>query len=108
MPIIEFRGKKIEVDGEGFLVNPDDWSRELADFFAELDGISLDDDHWWFIDCFREYYKNFIVYPLPMILLTRARLEIGSEKATKEFIQEKFPDGKMMIARYAGLPRLTG
>ncbi|MCX8070416.1 MAG: TusE/DsrC/DsvC family sulfur relay protein, partial [Thermodesulfovibrionales bacterium] len=39
MPTIEFQGKQIEVDEDGYLLNLDDWSKELATKLASDDGL---------------------------------------------------------------------
>ncbi len=55
----QFQGKDIETTATGYLVNHEDWSRELAEHIAGLDGITLSDRHWDVIDFLREeYFEN--------------------------------------------------
>jgi len=35
-----------ELDAEGFLVDPNDWTEAVADELARSEGIVLGDDHW--------------------------------------------------------------
>lgn len=108
MKIVEFGGKNIVVDKEGFLMDIDDWSKELADFFAELEGIKLDDDQWWYIDFLRSHYIQNGTYPLIPFIVSNARLHLGPEKGTTKHMWDKFPGGGLMICRFAGLPRPIG
>ena len=39
-------GKQIEVTEEGYLTNPDDWSKEVAIEIAKEDGIELSEKHF--------------------------------------------------------------
>ena len=39
MATIEIENRTFEVDGDGFLVNPEIWNDEVATLFAKLDGI---------------------------------------------------------------------
>jgi TusE/DsrC/DsvC family sulfur relay protein len=34
------------VDEEGYLIEPHDWSEDLAQEFARQENISLTEDHW--------------------------------------------------------------
>lgn len=108
MPTIEYKGKKIEIDHEGFLLDLNDWSRELATYLAELDGIDLDEDRWWFITFLRDYYEKHSTYPHIRTVTSNAGLELGREKGSVKFMWDKFPGGGLMICRFAGLPRPSG
>ena len=46
MPMMDFQGKQIEVDDDGYIINLDDWSKELAVQVASQDGVTLTDAHW--------------------------------------------------------------
>ena len=39
-------GRSFDVDDEGFLVDSEQWSEDLAVDLAGLIGIELDDEHW--------------------------------------------------------------
>jgi len=34
MPYLEFQGKQIEIDEDGYVVNLDDWTKDLATFIS--------------------------------------------------------------------------
>jgi tRNA 2-thiouridine synthesizing protein E len=43
---MEFQGKQYEVDEDGYLVNLDEWSKELAGHLATLEEVQMTDAHW--------------------------------------------------------------
>ena len=45
MPTNTINGRSFEVDEEGFFVNRDEWSEDLAKDLAPLIGIELDEEH---------------------------------------------------------------
>jgi tRNA 2-thiouridine synthesizing protein E len=55
----ELNGKTIETDANGFLVNLDDWSEELAPIIAQSEEIpELTEKHWDVINYLRDQYIN--------------------------------------------------
>ncbi len=54
MPLIEFGGKQVEVDEDGYLVNLDDWTKELGEYMASQDGMNLTEAHWEVINFLRD------------------------------------------------------
>lgn len=59
MPTKTYAGKTVEVTDEGFLVNPDDWTEEMAPEIAKEEGIEeLTDMHWKVIRFMREDFKE--------------------------------------------------
>ncbi len=54
-----FAGKTVEVDEEGFLVNSEDWTEDMAPEIAKEEGIDqLTDAHWKVINFIRQDYKE--------------------------------------------------
>ena len=47
-------GKAVEVTEEGYLVNREDWSKEVASELAKEDGIELTDKHFEVLDYLRK------------------------------------------------------
>ena len=50
--------KTVEVDEEGFLKNPDDWTEEIAVEIAREEGIELTEEHWKVIRFMRKDFKE--------------------------------------------------
>lgn len=48
MSELELNGEKLPVDEDGFLQEPEKWSKAVAEFFAKhFEGIDkMSDDHW--------------------------------------------------------------
>ncbi len=111
MPYIEFQGKKIEVDDEGYVQHKEDWNKELAEFMAKEDDIELTDGHWKLIDWMREYFDEYNVAP-PIKAVAKKVAEIYNLKNAREgnkYIYTLFPEGPArQLVRYAGLSKPTG
>lgn len=109
MPTIEFQGKQIEVDEDGYLLNLDDWSKELATKLASDDGLELTEAHWEVINFLRDYYQKYQIAPMIKILVKEIAKVMGPEKGNTKYLYELYPDGPAKQAcRYAGLPKPTG
>lgn len=109
MPTLEFQGKQYEVDDDGYLQNLDDWSKELAEHIASLEGIQLTDAHWEVINFLRDYYQKYQIAPMIKILVKEIGKVMGPEKGNTKYLYELFPAGPAKQAcKIAGLPKPTG
>lgn len=109
MPTIELDGKEIEVDEDGYLLNMDDWTRELAGSFAAHDQVTLTPAHWEIINFLRYYYRKFQVAPMIEILIKEIGRAMGPEKGNTKYIYDLFPKGPAKQAcKYAGIPKPSG
>jgi len=52
-----------EIDEEGYLIEPLDWSEEIAIEFARQENIVLTEEHWSAIRFMREYYAEHQIAP---------------------------------------------
>lgn len=55
---ITVKGRQIETTTSGFLVNIEDWDREVALTIAETEEVELTDKHWDVIDYLRNVFIN--------------------------------------------------
>ena len=96
-------GKQVEIDEDGFLVNPEDWNEDVVKAFAWLEDVSeLTEDHWILIDYLRNYYKHFGIAPM-------IRKMCKDTGFTLKQIYDLFPSGPAKGAcKLAGLPKPTG
>lgn len=103
MPTLQVGNTTIELDEDGFIVDPELWSEEVAKAFAATEGISeLTDDHWKVINYLRDYYKQFQIAPM----IRKLCKETG---CSLKYIYELFPSGPAKGAcKLAGLPKPTG
>jgi len=100
---IKIAGKEVELNEEGFIINPEQWDEEVAQEIAHLEGINnLTNDHWKIIYYLREYYQKFQVAPLIRKLCRDTGCSLRK-------IYELFPAGPAKGAcKLAGLPRPRG
>jgi tRNA 2-thiouridine synthesizing protein E len=103
MPTKTIAGKAVQVNDEGFMVNPNDWTKEIAIEIAKEEGIAtLTDAHWKVIDFCR---KNGMTTGKAPTLRT---ITTGAGVPTKELFT-LFPKGPAKkVARIAGLGKPEG
>ena len=91
-----------ERDGDGYLVDSDAWTEEIARAMAEVDGVELDDVKWQQILKAREYYEdNSVVPPIRKFAKYLGEDQKGMFKL--------WMSGPMKpITKYGGLPKPTG
>ena len=104
MPVIDFNGRALELNDEGFLANPAEWNREIAAFLGKHEeGIDmLEEKHWSVIDFIRSYYLENNNAPMVRLICKSTGLKL------KE-IFDLFPSGPAKgAAKLAGLPKPDG
>jgi TusE/DsrC/DsvC family sulfur relay protein len=103
METLVLAGQSVEVNEEGFLVNPGDWSKEIAVDIAKQEGIDeLTDAHWKVIDFCRERATETGSAP------TLRQITTGSDITTKELFA-LFPKGPAKkVAKISGLGKPEG
>lgn len=103
MANIDVKGQQIEIDEDGFLVDPDVWNQDIVEVFAKLEDVSeLTEDHWKVINYLRDYYKQFGIAPM----IRKLCKDTGF---TLKQIYDMFPSGPAKGAcKLAGLPKPTG
>lgn len=86
-----------EFDENGFLVDPQTWDEQLAEWLARVDGIGpLSEQHWRIIWHLREHYERFGSFPV-------ARLVCRANHLERHSIQTLF-SGCREAWRISGLP----
>jgi TusE/DsrC/DsvC family sulfur relay protein len=103
VPTVDVAGKALEVDEDGFIQDPNTWNKEVAEGFAQFEGITaLTDEHWKVIDYLRDYYLKFGIAPMIRKLCKDTGFQL-------KYIYELFPSGPAKGAcKLAGLPKPTG
>jgi tRNA 2-thiouridine synthesizing protein E len=91
-----------ERDGDGYLMNRDAWTPEIAKAMAEADGQNLDDTQWDHILKAREYYDEFGVVPP----IRKFAKWVGADQ--KEMFALWMTGPMKPITKYGGLPKPTG
>lgn len=103
MPSLNVSGNLIELDEDGFLINPEDWNEDVARAFALTEGIrEMTEDHWKVIRYLRDYFNQFQIAPMIRKLCKETGFSL-------KYIYELFPSGPGKGAcKLAGLPKPTG
>ena len=95
--------QKIEMDGDGFMLQPELWNDEVAKVIAQADDINdLTEDHWKVIRIIRQNYEEKGLAPRVRVICKETGLKLKQ-------IYELFPLGPARGAcRVAGLPKPEG
>ncbi len=103
MPKLEIEGQEFEVDGDGFLQEPDVWNEDVARLFAASDGTGeMTEKHWAIVKYIREYWKENDMAPMVRKVCQNTGLRLRE-------IYQLFPMGPAKGAcKIAGLPKPDG
>lgn len=84
----------IQRDSEGYLLNPDDWTKNIAHELASEEGIKLAGEHWSVVHFIRSYHDEHGITPDVRHLLKQMAAEHGFDKTqTKKYLFKLFPYG---------------
>ena len=93
---------QLPLDDQGFLVNPDDWTPEIAEELAREAGIELTDRHWEVLEFCRKDFAEKGTAP------TVRRISKIGGVPMKEMYQ-LFPKGPgILAAKLSGLGKPEG
>jgi tRNA 2-thiouridine synthesizing protein E len=103
---IEYAGRAIETDAQGYLRRLDQWDEGLAAELARRDGLELSAAHFEVLHFLRAYYAEFRLIPPVRLLIKTIAGRLGADKGNSRYLYRLFPDGPAKQAcRYAGLPK---
>ncbi len=92
----------VKFDSEGFMVDPNAWSKEIGEAIAAREAIDLTERHWVVIDYARNEFKTKGESP------SLRSITKNTDVSTKE-IYALFPGGPAkMASKIAGLGKPTG
>lgn len=84
----------VDRDTDGYLVNPDNWTDDIAIELAKEENIDLNESHWQILHFIRTYYGEHKVVPdirhVDAYLATENKLD---KKEAKKIIFTLFPYG---------------
>ena len=102
---IEFNGKTIETDANGYLKNAEDWSKELAEHMAGLEGLALTQKHWDLIEFLREEFVNNNGNQPNTRNICKAMSDKWGSSVSQKDVYDLFPkDPSKQGGRISGLP----
>lgn len=99
MPQVGIAGETIDVNEEGYLTDPEQWTPDVAREIAQVEGIELTDKHWEVLEYLREQHAEGTK------LTIRRVGKSDVVDSVKEFY-DLFPDGPLKKAsKIAGIPK---
>lgn len=99
MPSRSYAGRTVDVNDEGFLVDPGDWTEPMAEAIAGELGIALTPEAWRVVRFARSDFENQGASP------GIRRITTSTGVGTKD-IYRMFPKGPgKLIAHVAGIPK---
>jgi TusE/DsrC/DsvC family sulfur relay protein len=103
MSTLTYAGAPVEVDAEGFLQKPDQWSEDMARAIAAESGIpELTDRHWQVVSYMRKTYLDTGSAPTIRTLGKTSGVPIKG-------LYQLFPKGPAKLAaKIAGIPKPRG
>lgn len=103
---IIFNQQTIELDAQGYLLDHNHWSKELAEIIAEQEQITLTQAHWEVIEFVRDFYLTYKTSPAIRALTKAMKQTFGEEKGNSRYLYRLFPKGPAKQAtKIAGLPK---
>jgi TusE/DsrC/DsvC family sulfur relay protein len=84
---------RIEVDNEGFLLYPSEWTVSIAEQIARDENIELEEMHWRVVNFVREQFELNQVVSETRHVLRMLKVHYGEEKATRKSLYRLFPYG---------------
>jgi len=108
MNVLTLSGKSIELDKDGYLLDLNDWSTEVAQALAAQAGIELSPEHWEILELLRRFYQEFELSPATRPLIKYPALKLGPEKGNSLHLNRLFNGTPAKLAaKLAGLPKPT-
>ena len=105
----ELNGVTYETDEDGYLVNLDQWNKDVGEYLAKSESLEMSDAHWEVVNFLREYYEEYKIAPMIRILTKAIAKKLGADKGNTKYLYELYPGGPAKQAcKIAGLPKPTG
>ncbi len=105
---IQYQGKFIPTDKEGYLKQLNDWSEDIARIIAAKESITLTSEHWDLIWVIRNFYEEYELSPAMRPLVKYTAKQLGPDKGNSIYLMRLFPGSPAkLLSKIAGLPRPT-
>lgn len=108
MSILTAGDRTIELDKDGFLLDLQAWSTDVAEVLAAREGIVLSAEHWEVLELLRQFYEEYQLSPATRPLIKYAALKLGPDKGNSPHLNRLFKGTPAKLAaKLAGLPKPT-
>ncbi|MDF2794509.1 MAG: DsrC family protein [Pseudomonas orientalis] len=100
--------RTLELDKDGYLVDLNAWSADVANALAAAESLELTPDHWEILELLRDFYAEYQLSPATRPLIKYTALKLGVEKGNSLHLNKLFNGTPAKLAaKLAGLPRPT-
>ena len=100
--------RTLELDKDGYLVDLNEWSSDVANALATAEDLELTPEHWEVLELLRGFYSEFQLSPATRPLIKYTALKLGPEKGNSLHLNRLFKGTPAKLAaKLAGLPRPT-
>lgn len=104
--IVDNSERQLETDGEGYLVDPNEWDETAAKQLAAGEGVTLSEPHWQVIGFMRHYYEQHQVAADARFVIKFMADEMGMGRQARNNLFKLFPYGYVQQAcKIAGMKR---
>ncbi|MDV9034381.1 MULTISPECIES: TusE/DsrC/DsvC family sulfur relay protein [unclassified Pseudomonas] len=108
MSILTAGDRTIGLDKDGFLLDLQAWSADVAEVLAAREGIVLSAEHWEVLELLRQFYEEYQLSPATRPLIKYAALKLGPDKGNSPHLNRLFKGTPAKLAaKLAGLPKPT-
>jgi tRNA 2-thiouridine synthesizing protein E len=90
---LQVNGKEIATDNEGYMLDPSEWSEDVALQIAQDEGLEMTQERWVVVKFVRDYYETNHSVPEARRALKDLATELGEDKGTRKFLYSLFPYG---------------
>jgi len=100
-------GRTLALDPDGYLVDPTDWDRQVAEALARNENLTLTDAHWQVLDFMRRYFEEHGIAADARFVLKHLDEQLGlGARKVRSYLYELFPYGYVQQAcKVAGMKR---
>ena len=86
-------GKELLLDGEGYLLDLDEWTEEFVHVRADEEELPLTDEHWQVINFIRYFYDRHGVQAPVRDMIKHFKKVWGKDKGNTRYLHQIFPKG---------------
>lgn len=90
---LHVNGKDIATDNEGYMLDPAEWSEDVALQIASNEGLEMTPERWAVVKFVRDYYETNRSVPEARRALKDLAHELGDDKGTRKYLYSLFPYG---------------
>lgn len=103
---IAINGVPLEMDDQGYLVDPEVWDAEVAEEIARKEGVNLGDEHRKILEFIRNYFEEHRVAADARFVIKYLADDLGYGRSARQRLYELFPYGYMQqVCKIAGMRR---